>query len=38
MMIALISVLILGWIFASMIGTCAYFANEPISGAFTSSR
>ena len=38
MMIALISVLILDWIFASMIGACAYFANEPISGAFTSSK
>ena len=28
MMIALISVLVLGWILASTIGTCAYFANE----------
>jgi hypothetical protein len=29
MMIALITVLFLGWLLASTIGTCAYFANEP---------
>ncbi len=38
MMIALISVLVLGWILASIIGTCAYFANEPLSGTFISSK
>lgn len=31
MIIALISVVILGWVLASTIGTCAYFANEPNS-------
>jgi hypothetical protein len=31
MMIALISVLFLGWFLASIIGTYAYFANEPNS-------
>ncbi len=29
MIVALIGVLCLGWILASTIGTCAYFANEP---------
>ena len=38
MMIAVVSVLVLGWILASTIGTCAYFANEPLSGKFTSSK
>ena len=28
MTITLISVVILGWVLASTIGTCAYFANE----------
>ena len=28
-MIAVVSVLVLGWILASTIETCAYFANEP---------
>ncbi len=37
MMIAVVSVLVLGWILASTIGTCAYFANEPSSGKFTST-
>ena len=31
MTIALISVLFLGWLLASTIGTIAYFANEPKS-------
>ena len=31
MTIALISVLLLGWLLASTIGTIAYFANEPNS-------
>lgn len=31
MTIALISVLLLGWLLASTIGTYAYFANEPNS-------
>ena len=31
MMIAVISVLVLGWFLASTIGTCAFFANEPRS-------
>ena len=38
MMIALISVLVLGWILASTIGTCAYFANKPLSEPFTGSK
>ena len=38
MMIAVVSVLVLGWILASTIGTCAYFANEPRSGKFTSNK
>ncbi len=37
MMIAVVSVLVLGWILASTIGTCAYFANEPSWGKFTST-
>ncbi|WP_342799620.1 endonuclease [Hyella patelloides] len=32
MMIALISVLFLGWFLAVTIGTYAYFANEPNRG------
>jgi hypothetical protein len=28
-MIAVISVLLLGWLLAATIGTCAYFANDP---------
>ncbi len=31
MTIVLISVLLLGWLLASTIGTYAYFANEPNS-------
>ncbi len=31
MTIALVSVLLLGWLLASIIGTYAYFANEPKS-------
>ena len=31
-MTLLITVLILGWLLASTIGTCAYFANQPMSG------
>jgi hypothetical protein len=31
-MIAVIGVLLLGWLLAATIGTCAYFANEPRSG------
>ena len=31
MTIALISVLLLGWLLASTIGTYAYFANDPNS-------
>ncbi len=38
MMITVIGVLIVGWILASTIGTCAYFANEPHSGTFTNSK
>ncbi len=38
MMIALISVLVLGWILAATIGTCAYFANEPRSEKSTSNK
>ena len=38
MMITVIGVLILGWILACTIGTCAYFANEPLSGTFTNSK
>ena len=38
MMITVISVLLLGWLLASAIGTCAYFANEPPSGKSTSSK
>ena len=38
MMITVIGVLVLGWILASTIGTCAYFANDPLSGKFTSSK
>ncbi len=38
MMIAVVSVLVLGWILASTIGTCAYFANEPRLGKFTSNK
>ncbi|MGK7899720.1 MAG: endonuclease [Xenococcus sp. (in: cyanobacteria)] len=30
-MTVVISVLILGWLLASAIGTCAYFANEPMT-------
>ena len=30
-MTVVITVLILGWLFASTIGTCAYFANKPMS-------
>ncbi len=38
MMIAVVSVLVLGGILASIIGTCAYFANEPLSKKFTSNK
>ena len=38
MMIALISVVVLGWLLASTIGTCAYFANEPYSEKFTQDE
>ena len=38
MMITVISVLLLGWLLASAIGTCAYFANEPRSGRSTRSK
>ena len=31
LMTTLIIVLILGWLLASTIGTCAYFANTPMS-------
>ena len=31
MTIALISVILLGWVLAATIGTMAYFANEPKS-------
>jgi hypothetical protein len=31
MSVALISVLFLGWLLAAIIGTYAYFANEPSS-------
>ena len=37
MMITVISVLVLGWILAATIGTCAYFANEAGSEKFTST-
>ena len=32
MMTALITVLIVGWLLACTIGTCAYFANESMPG------
>ena len=37
-MITVISVLVLGWLLASTIGTYAYFANEPRSEKCTSSQ
>ena len=37
-MITVISVLVLGWILASTIGTCAYFANEPLSEQFAGKK
>ncbi len=37
-MILVVSVLVLGWILASTIGTYAYFANESLSGKFTSNK
>ena len=38
MMITVISVLVLGWIIASTIGTYGDFANEPLSEKFTSNK
>ena len=38
MMITVVSILVLGWILASTIGTYADFTNEPVSGAFTSRK
>jgi hypothetical protein len=38
MMITVISVLLLGWLLAATIGTCAYFANEPRPGKSTNSK
>ncbi len=31
-MITVLGILVLGWLLASTIGTCAYFANEPRLG------
>jgi hypothetical protein len=37
-MIAVISVLVLGWLLAATIGTYAYFANDPRPGKSTNSK
>ena len=37
-MITLVSVLVLEWILASIIGTGAYFASDYLLGAFTSNK